>query len=1767
MLLHLKSKTYNMTSLLFLKRLWHQALSPSTKQKIHYRLNVIHLVGIFLLLSQTAISAAVGYDCSTTKVATMQPLPCYVPTYFVDIAVADISVANLQPEQGNVLQLFSHGRSGELLLDGQWRNAAQIAKWLHNTDLLTHKQHLNIYGCEFAKGAKGQAAVAYLEKELGITVAASNNITGRSGDWTLEVGHPMAVIALTAYVGNLQCSTAITNNMSQNTSCSSPNGSITITNPLSPLSDYEFSKDGGVTWQTGPTFSNLAAGANNMRYRHIPSGCMSAVAVVSVTNSIVAAAAPTAANTPIVNNTSCATPNGTITFSATPVPASEYSIDGGVTWQASNTFTGLTAGTYSAVYRSTATGCVSTVLSRAVTNPTAPAAPTAANTPIVNNTSCATPNGTITFTTTPVPASEYSIDGGVTWQASNAFTGLSAGTYSAVYRATSNGCVSAALSRAVTNPTAPAVPLAASTPIVNNTSCATPNGTITFTTTPVPASEYSIDGGVTWQASNAFTGLSAGTYSAVYRATSNGCVSAALSRAVTNPTAPAVPLAASTPIVNNTSCATPNGTITFTTTPVPASEYSIDGGVTWQASNTFTGLSAGTYSAVYRATSSGCVSAALSRVVTGPTTPTTPVPVIVDNTNCTTAPNGTITFPAASYSPLANFNFSINGGLTWQPSNVFSSLPAGNYNLIAKNTMSGCISAITISNVTDNPPTVANPTLTQTASNCTSNTGVVVVTNPIGANFQYSIDYGITWQTATTFTGLAARYYYVMVKNVTTGCTSSELQPAYIEVLNPATPAVPLAANTPIINNTSCATPNGTITFTSTPVAASEYSIDGGATWQTSNIFTGLSAGTYSVVYRATSNGCVSAALSRVVTGPAAPAAPTAANTPIVNANSCASPNGSITFTTTPVPASEYSIDGGVTWQASNTFTGLAPGTYTAVYRASATSCQSLPLSRVVAAPAVPATPTATTVANNNCANPTGTITVTAPSPLTDYTFSMDDGATWQASQYFVGLAAGTYSVRAKSNATGCVSLALNATVAVPAAVVLPVITLTDATACNPNNGSIVFTTPVDDYNYQYSIDGGTTWQVSNSFTGLGSGSYDCIIQKVNTGCTSLVGVRTLTNGSPAISAAILNATSCIPNGRITVSTPALGTGYEYSIDGGATWQVSNIFDGIDYGTYLVVVRNTTTTCVSNPLTRTVTNTAAVPTPTFTVMPQVCSNVDGQINIIAPTPLSAYQFSKDGGVTWQSSPVFSNLTGATYPMMTKNVASGCVSQAVDAVLPHSTSDCGDTDGDLVLDKDDLDDDNDGILDDDEMQCPALLYNNSGMATITPVGIGYPNSTISTPDGATATLTTNFNTGLGAAATPVFTDPAYPTISFISTQIGSGPGATGSQSYTLNVTSGSITTFRWGIGGADLNIPASVGVASENGNFVLNWTGGGVAILHDPDHQIMNHPDGAILSPGQSITTLFRGNTDQLTFYVEFSTGSDSSGTFRLDIAETYVAGIGGAGSYCCDIFTVSIPFYNQTRCEDKDTDGDSIVDRLDLDSDADGCADAIEGGASFANGNLATSAMPGGSTNIQSSLCITATCVNANGVPTIVGSPQSAGTSQNSIAQDAYCACTPPTVSAPTVTQPTCSVTTGTIVVNATGTNTLEYSVDNGTTWGASNTFASLAAGTYNIVVREQADPACTVTYSGNPITLTAATGCCGSTADNDDYDCDGVINSADLDDDNDGILDTNECPVFTPTYTELMGPTYYAFNSWVTPSRFFFFCCGAILFELKFLI
>ena len=122
-----------------------------------------------------------------------------------------------------------------------------------------------------------------------------------------------------------------------------------------------------------------------------------------------------------------------------------------------------------------------------------------------------------------------------------------------------------------------------------------------------------------------------------------------------------------------------------------------------------------------------------------------------------------------------------------------------------------------------------------------------------------------------------------------------------------------------------------------------------------------------------------------------------------------------------------------------------------------------------------------------------------------------------------------------------------------------------------------------------------------------------------------------------------------------------------------------------------------------------------------------------------------------------------------------------------------------------------------------------------------------------------------------------------------------------------------------------------------------------------------------------------------------------------------------------------------------DLDGDGLVNSLDLDSDGDGCADAIEGGANFPSTNLVASSIAGGNTgsgytgtslspitqNLGNTIGSTPTTL---GVPTVANTGQTVNNSQNKLVQSANCltcvaGTTAPIITETTVTN-TCPTTT-----------------------------------------------------------------------------------------------------------------------------------------------
>ena len=201
----------------------------------------------------------------------------------------------------------------------------------------------------------------------------------------------------------------------------------------------------------------------------------------------------------------------------------------------------------------------------------------------------------------------------------------------------------------------------------------------------------------------------------------------------------------------------------------------------------------------------------------------------------------------------ANYEYSKNGGLTYQAGTSFVGLAPGNYPLTVRNTLNGCISSITNLTVNTIPVTPAATASVTTQPTCVNLTGVIQITAPIGANYQYSIDGGANYQFVTSFTGLIAGNYSITVKDNATGCISTPTGLTVNPIPNP--PTAPTAS---VTVQPTCILPTGTIVVTAPLGANFAYSINGGLNFQAGSSFSNLLPGNYTIIVKDLISACVS---------------------------------------------------------------------------------------------------------------------------------------------------------------------------------------------------------------------------------------------------------------------------------------------------------------------------------------------------------------------------------------------------------------------------------------------------------------------------------------------------------------------------------------------------------------------------------------------------------------------------------------------------------------------------------------------------------------------------------------------------------------------------------------------------------------------------------------------------------------------------------------------------------------------------------------------
>ncbi|NBB31766.1 Ig-like domain-containing protein, partial [Cellulophaga sp. BC115SP] len=380
-------------------------------------------------------------------------------------------------------------------------------------------------------------------------------------------------------------------------------------------------------------------------------------------------------------------------------------------------------------------------------------------------------------------------------------------------------------------------------------------------------------------------------------------------------------------------------------------------------------------------------------------------------------------------------------------------------------------------------------------------------------------------------------------------------------------------------------------------------------------------------------------------------------------------------------------------------------------------------------------------------------------------------------------------------------------------------------------------------------------------------------------------------------------------------------------------------------------------------------------------------------------------------LTWHSAtPIsaanqLSNVTAlpaGSYYASFYDATNNCYGPAKKVIATVETR-CLDSDGDGIKDFKDLDNDNDGILDDIEKGCIFPAYSSVTLSTSL---LNYsPLSDLLTGNNP---VTFEYDNAVGATILEL--------------------------SFPLPT---KLTDIN--ISGLDLILTDNNNVTGLGQYVVQGWNGTSYVSISDT------------LFSSQAIDI-----SSNIAYYTKYRIRGVSGG-ISLDY--------GGLSQ---------LTYVGNTGCTEFDTDNDGIVNRLDLDSDGDGCPDAIEGAGTFKSSNLFTSTMPGGNsgTSYTGTVSFPVTqnlgnTVDANGVPTIAtASGQGIGTSQDKTQQDAFCCSTIAPILSATTKSNTCPATTvdlSTITASNTPANAILtwHSGTPATTANKLNSVTALTAGTY----------------------------------------------------------------------------------------------------------
>ncbi|KAF2506405.1 beta strand repeat-containing protein, partial [Flavobacterium foetidum] len=280
-------------------------------------------------------------------------------------------------------------------------------------------------------------------------------------------------------------------------------------------------------------------------------------------------------------------------------------------------------------------------------------------------------------------------------------------------------------------------------------------------------------------------------------------------------------------------------------------------------------------------------------------------------------------------------------------------------------------------------------------------------------------------------------------------------------------------------------------------------------------------------------------------------------------------------------------------------------------------------------------------------------------------TYSVN-GSTFQTSPTFTLNAPGIYTLVIKDG-NGCTA---TTSYEVKPQLFLAA-TLTKELDCTATPNAVITLTATGGYDtaytYEYSTNGGTSYitMASNvlSTSALGNYIFRVSDAKLPTACTA-----TTTFTLDPIPATVFNTVqthvSCNggADGTITVNVTSGVGPYQYRLDGGV-YQSSNVFPGLSAGTsYIITVRDAKS-CTYGSSAITITQPSALTASSAITVPLTCAagNLPAKatVTVTASNGTSPYLYSFDGGTTYTSTNTYETFAGTTFDVLVKD-AKGCI---------------------------------------------------------------------------------------------------------------------------------------------------------------------------------------------------------------------------------------------------------------------------------------------------------------------------------------------------------------------------------------------------------------------------------------------------------------------------------------------------------------------------